>query len=74
MREGGAERRELLLPREYDELDAFGPAIPRMPRREQLEQARGRGLELVLRNDERRADEAQRNALFSFSKKPSSAR
>ena len=59
---------------ERDELDGVVASLLGEPVGEELEHSRPRLLDPDAGDDDRRADEAQRKALFSFSKKLSSAR
>ena len=62
------------LVREGDELDRLPGGLLGKALREQLEHARRRLFDPIARHHDRGAHEAQRKALFSFSKKPSSER
>ena len=62
------------LVREGDELDRLPGLLLRKALGKQLEHARRRLFDPIARHHDRGAYEAQRKALFSFSKKPSSER
>jgi hypothetical protein len=62
------------LVREGDELDRLPGGLLGEALGEELEHARRRLLDSIAGDDDRRAYEAQRKALFSFSKKPPSER